>query len=86
MLGQRLRRWANIKPPLGYRLQSVHQILGVAFLQFARSLFKNFQQNFSRIIFFISPQHPWKFGEFFCVLAKLDHLACNNFFKNYSSF
>ena len=32
-----------------------HQILGVAFFQFTRSLFKIFQQNFSRIIFIHLP-------------------------------
>ena len=56
-----------------------HQDLGVAFFQYAGSLFKIFQHNFSQIIF--SPNIPENKVDFFCVLAKLDHLACNNFLK-----
>ena len=56
-----------------------HQDLGVAFFQFARSLFLIFSQNFSQIIFSPSPNIPENLVDFFCVLAKLDHLACNNF-------
>ena len=57
-----------------------HQILGVAFCQFARSLFTFFNDIFLGS-FFIFPQHPLKFGEFFCLLLKFDHLACNKFPK-----
>ena len=56
-----------------------HQDLGVAFFQFARSLFKIFYQIFSQIIFSPSPNIPENLVDFFCVSAKLDHLACNNF-------
>ena len=35
----------------------LHQILGVAFFHFGRSLFENVL-----VSFFISPQHPWIFG------------------------
>ena len=63
----------------------LHQNLGVAFFQFARSLFKIFEQTFSRIIFSSSPYIPENLVEFFRVgllgLAKLDHLACNKFSK-----
>ena len=58
-----------------------HQNLGVAFFQFARSLFKIFVQIFSQIIFSSSPNIPGNLVEFFCVLAKLDYLACNKFSK-----
>ena len=54
-----------------------HQILGVAFFQFARSLCKIFQQFFSRIIFSFPPNTPGKLVEFCCVFCELDHWACN---------
>ena len=57
------------------------QILRVDFFQFARSLFKKFQQIFSWIIFSSSPNIPENLVDFFCVLAKLDHLACNKLSK-----
>ena len=63
----------------------VHQILGVAFFQFTRSLFKNFQQNFFRIIFSSSPSIPENLVDFFEVLSKVDHLACNTFSKSHLS-
>ena len=55
-----------------------HQILGVAFFQFA---LKKLSPILFSDHFFIFPRHHWKVGEFFCVLAKLDHLACNKFSK-----
>ena len=58
-----------------------HQNLGVAFFQFAWSLFKFFQQNFFHIIFSSSPNIPENLVDFFRVLAELDHLACNKFSK-----
>ena len=58
-----------------------HQVLGVAFFQFARSLFKTFEQNFYRIIFSYLPNFPGKIVDFCCVLWKLDYLACNIVFK-----
>ena len=58
-----------------------HQNLGVAFFQFARSLFKIFYQNFSQIIFSSSPNMSENLEDFFCVLSKLDHLACDKFLK-----
>ena len=61
------------------------QILG-AFLQFARSLFKFFWQNFYRIIFSSSPNFPENWVEFCFVLRKLDHLTCNTFSKLQLSF
>ena len=62
-----------------------HQILGVAFFQFTRSLFENFQQIFSRIIFSSSPSIPENLVDFLRVLSKLDHLACNKFSKSHLS-
>ena len=67
--------------PLGFTYSLFHQILGVAFFQFARSLFK---KKYSRISFLSSPNIPETLVDFFCVLAKLDHLTCNTFSK-YSS-
>ena len=61
-----------------YKKKSLfHQILGVAFFQFAGSLFEIFQQHFSQIIFSSSPNIAENFVEFCCVFCKLDHLACN---------
>ena len=62
-----------VQPPT-YSL--FHQILGVAFFQFAGSLFEIFKQNFSRSIFSSSPNIAENFVEFCCVFCKLDHLAC----------
>ena len=44
-----------------------HQILGVAFSEFARSLFKFFHQNFSRIIVLSSPNILENLVDFFCI-------------------
>ena len=70
---------ADMDPTPTYSL--FHQDLGVAFFQFVRSLFENFKQHFSQIIFSPSPNIPENVVDFVCVLAKLDHLACNNFSK-----
>ena len=67
------------RPNVDYSL--FHQILGVDFFQFAWSLYEKFTKNFSRIIFSSSPNIPENLVDFFCVLAKLDHLACNKFSK-----
>ena len=48
-----------------------HQILGVAFFQFARSLFKFFKYIFSRIIFPSSPNIPEKSVQFCDSMASL---------------
>ena len=66
---------------MGFSYSLFHQILGVNFFQFSRSLYKKFNKKFSRIIFSSSPNIPENLVDFFCVLAKLDHLACNKFSK-----
>ena len=65
-----------------------HQILGVAFFQFARSLFKIFEQQFVWDHFFISPPPtPLKnLVELGCVFWKLGDLACIYFSKLQLSF
>ena len=80
-----MRSWLNIfnlTASIAYSL--FHQILGVAFFQFARSPFQIFNNFFSRIIFSSSPNILENLVNFFCVLSKLDHLACSKL-KNDSS-
>ena len=72
-----------------FQVKQIHQstaserttLPGVAFFQFTRSLFKKNYQHFSWMIFLPSPNIPGNLKDYFCVLSKLDHLACDKFSK-----
>ena len=61
----------NLFEPVWKHYSLFHQILGVAFFQFAQSLFKNFEKIFFRIILSSCPSIPENLVDFFSVLAKL---------------
>ena len=63
-----------------------HQILGVAFFQFSRSLFKIFEQIFSRKFFSSFPDILENLVKFIYVLSISDHMTCNKISNDSSHF
>ena len=63
---------------IGLKLQSVSPGPWSSLFPICSVALYNFLTKFFSDYFFTFPNIPENFVDFFCVLAKLDHLACNN--------